>query len=412
MVTVDGTTVTRNAEYYALGHMSKFVLPGAVRIGSENTGDLHNVAFRNPDGSIALVVKNIGAGTQTFGVSHSGMTVGYTLAPNALATLTWPGADAGGDVSAPTTPTGLAAADTTQTSTRLTWTASTDNVGVTGYTIQRNGAQVGTSATPTFSDTGLTASTTYSYTVRARDAAGNLSAPSGALSVTTAPAGGGGGPIDPARWYQVVNTNSGKCLDVADFGTANGTPLQQWACNSPVADNQQWQFRPTAGGYYQVVSRYASSLVWEVAGGQGATADGTTVHLRVAPHHHSDWPADPRDPSASGPDRRAGIQQRPPRGSRRAASATGSDAGTTPTYETGWHVLPALQGSGLATAAARLIAQHAREHGSRPALHAFPSADHAASNAVCRKAGFALVRPCDFAYPAGRPCASTTGGSI
>lgn len=70
----------------------------------------------------------------------------------------------------------------------------------------------------------------------------------------------GGGPIDPARWYQVVNANSGKCLDVTNFGTANGTPLQQWTCNAPVANNQQWQFRPTSGG-------------------QGATADGTDVHL-------------------------------------------------------------------------------------------------------------------------------------
>ncbi|GAB3833282.1 RICIN domain-containing protein [Dactylosporangium cerinum] len=85
--------------------------------------------------------------------------------------------------------------------------------------------------------------------------------------------------IDPAAWYQVINTNSGKCLDDADRGTANGTVLQQWTCGVPAAGNQQWQFRPTGNGYYQVVSRHATNLVWDVNGGAGATGDGTQVHL-------------------------------------------------------------------------------------------------------------------------------------
>lgn len=70
-------------------------------------------------------------------------------------------------------------------------------------------------------------------------------------------------------------------------------------------------------------------------------------------------------------------------------------------YETGWGVLPAFQGRGLATAAARLVARHAREHGNRASLHAFPNVDNLASNAICRKAGFTLVGPCDFEYPPG-----------
>ena len=279
VVTIDGTTVTRNAEYYALGHLSKFVRPGAVRIGSENVGDLQNVAFRNPDGSTVLFVANTGGGTQAFGVAWTGgLRVGYSLTPGAIATLTWPaGGGGGGDTTAPTAPTGLTATGTTSTSTTLGWTASTDAVGVTGYTVYRNGAQVGTSATTRYTDTGLAAATTYSYTVRARDAAGNVSAPSAALAVTTLPAGGG--TVDPTAWYQVINQNSGKCLDDTGFGTANGTALQQWACSAPAATNQSWQFRPTSGGYYQVVSRYAPSLVWDVAGGTGATGDGTDVHL-------------------------------------------------------------------------------------------------------------------------------------
>jgi chitodextrinase len=73
----------------------------------------------------------------------------------------------------------------------LSWTASTDNVGVTGYLVERqdpgNGSfgQVGTSTGPTYNDTGLTSGSTYSYRVRATDAAQNLSQYSGVASMTT-----------------------------------------------------------------------------------------------------------------------------------------------------------------------------------------------------------------------------------
>jgi RimJ/RimL family protein N-acetyltransferase len=71
-------------------------------------------------------------------------------------------------------------------------------------------------------------------------------------------------------------------------------------------------------------------------------------------------------------------------------------------YETGWHVLPGLQGRGVATAAARAVAQVARAQHRRRYLHAFPAIDHLASNAVCRKAGFALLGETEFEYPPGR----------
>lgn len=90
------------------------------------------------------------------------------------------------DTQAPSVPTGLTAGTVTETSVALSWTASTDNVGVTGYDIYRNGTKVGSSTGTSYSDTGLTAATAYSYTVRAKDAAGgNVSAASSALSVTT-----------------------------------------------------------------------------------------------------------------------------------------------------------------------------------------------------------------------------------
>ncbi|MCP3822088.1 GNAT family N-acetyltransferase [Streptomyces sp. A3M-1-3] len=70
-------------------------------------------------------------------------------------------------------------------------------------------------------------------------------------------------------------------------------------------------------------------------------------------------------------------------------------------YETGWGVLPEFQGRGIAVAAARAVAEHAGAAGMHRYLHAFPSVGHAASNAVCRKAGFELVGACTFEYPKG-----------
>src|SRR5207244_10885315 len=67
----------------------------------------------------------------------------------------------------------------------LSWTASSDNVGVSGYRVYRNGTQIATTGATSFANTGLSPSTTYSYTVAAYDAAGNLSAQSSPASATT-----------------------------------------------------------------------------------------------------------------------------------------------------------------------------------------------------------------------------------
>jgi len=94
-------------------------------------------------------------------------------------------APAAPDTSAPSVPTGLNATAASSTSVNLSWTASTDNVGVTGYKIFRDGVQVGTATTNSYADAGLTASTTYTYTVRAYDAAANTSVDSTSASATT-----------------------------------------------------------------------------------------------------------------------------------------------------------------------------------------------------------------------------------
>lgn len=89
------------------------------------------------------------------------------------------------DTTAPSTPTGLASSNVTDTSVDLSWTASTDNVGVTGYDIYQGGSLAGSSATTSYSVTGLAANTSYTFTVRAKDAAGNVSGDSNTVNVTT-----------------------------------------------------------------------------------------------------------------------------------------------------------------------------------------------------------------------------------
>jgi len=96
------------------------------------------------------------------------------------------GAPSPADTAAPSVPIGLTATAVSSSQINLSWNASTDNVGVTGYRIYRGGIQIATvTSGTTYSNTGLSAGTTYSYTVAAYDAAGNVSAQSSSVSATT-----------------------------------------------------------------------------------------------------------------------------------------------------------------------------------------------------------------------------------
>ena len=105
------------------------------------------------------------------------------------------------DGDAPSVPANLSATAVATTQINLSWDASTDNVAVTGYQVFRDGTQIATSTGTSYSDTGLSPDTTYSYTVTAFDAALNISAASGSASATTFAAetgsiASGGYPID------------------------------------------------------------------------------------------------------------------------------------------------------------------------------------------------------------------------
>jgi glucose/arabinose dehydrogenase len=88
------------------------------------------------------------------------------------------------DTQSPTTPTGLKGS-ASGTSASLNWAASSDNIGVTAYDVFRNDAKVGSTATLSFTDSGLAANTAYRYTVAARDAQNNASGRSTSVTVTT-----------------------------------------------------------------------------------------------------------------------------------------------------------------------------------------------------------------------------------
>ncbi len=89
------------------------------------------------------------------------------------------------DTTPPTVPTSLTATAISSSQINLSWTASTDNVGVTGYNVFRGGVKIGTVPGTSFQDSGLSASTSYTYNVSAFDAAGNTSAQSAGASATT-----------------------------------------------------------------------------------------------------------------------------------------------------------------------------------------------------------------------------------
>jgi glucosylceramidase len=88
-LTIDGNNVTRLVGYYVIGHASKFVPPGSVRIDSNDLDRLPNVAFKTPDGKTALIVSNPTDGTQNFAVRENGKAFTTSLEAGAVGTYVW-----------------------------------------------------------------------------------------------------------------------------------------------------------------------------------------------------------------------------------------------------------------------------------------------------------------------------------
>lgn len=88
-LTIDGPSISRNVAYYIIAHASKFVRPGSKRIFSSAATNLQNVAFKTPEGKIALIVLNKSGATQSFNVKYNGKQVSSTLNAGSVGTYVW-----------------------------------------------------------------------------------------------------------------------------------------------------------------------------------------------------------------------------------------------------------------------------------------------------------------------------------
>jgi endoglucanase len=98
------------------------------------------------------------------------------------------------------------------------------------------------------------------------------------INSTLAPAlvGNVNSSINTSAWYNVINQNSGACVDATGFGTTNGTGVQQWACGNAQI-NQEWQFQPTDSGFYKVANRNTPGEIWDVT--NFGTTNGSLIQL-------------------------------------------------------------------------------------------------------------------------------------
>ncbi|MEU2506523.1 carbohydrate binding domain-containing protein [Streptomyces sp. NPDC007863] len=165
--------------------------------------------------------------------------------------LDGPGGGGGGDTQAPSAPTGLQVASKTASAVTLAWTAASDDVGVTGYDVYQGATKVTTATGTSATVGGLAPSTAYTFTVKARDAAGNVSPASAPVTVSTEAGGGGGTGFKQAAPYlylgwgnppapaTVMNATGIKTFTMAFILSSGG-------CN-PAWDGQ----RPLTGGIDQ-----------------------------------------------------------------------------------------------------------------------------------------------------------------
>jgi hypothetical protein len=172
----------------------------------------------------------------------------------------------GGDTTPPTAPSNLTATVASASQINLSWTASTDNVGVTGYYVQRcsgsgctNFAQIAnpSGTTTTYSDTGLAGSTTYNYRVQATDAAGNLSTFSNTATATTS-----------------ASTGTPGLVAAYDFNAGSGTTVSDVSGNGNTGTivNATW----TSTG------KYGGALSFNGTNAQVVINDSASLHLTSA----------------------------------------------------------------------------------------------------------------------------------
>ena len=173
-------------------------------------------------------------------------------------------ANTASDTEAPTAPTSLAASNVTSSSATFNWSASSDNVGVTGYDIYRGATKIGTSTSTSYDATGLSASTSYTFNVRAKDAAGNESGASNNVTITTsAVTMSCSSTVNSFPYTEGFESNDGWTQVTGDDGNwvrdANGTPSSN---TGPTSASQ--------GSYYMFLEASTNSSAGQI--GHNATA--------------------------------------------------------------------------------------------------------------------------------------------
>jgi glucosylceramidase len=218
-------TVDYTVEYYTMGHLTKFVRPGAQRIASTASSAVPNVAWRNPDGSKALIAYNDAASAKTVTINWGGQHATYSLPGRTSATFTWSGTQSGSGEQ------------------------SGAFVGLAGKCLDVAGASSANGTAVQLYDCNGTGA--QQWTVKAD---GSIQALGKCLDVS------GGSTADGAkvqlydcngtgaqRWSynsstgDVVNSAANKCLDVTDNSSANGARAQIWSCTG--AANQKWRLQ-------------------------------------------------------------------------------------------------------------------------------------------------------------------------
>ncbi|MEU2244618.1 ricin-type beta-trefoil lectin domain protein [Streptomyces sp. NPDC018338] len=217
--------VDYTVEYYTTGHLTKFVRPGAYRIASTADSTVQNVAWRNPDGSKALIAHNGGASAQSVRVDWGGQSFTYTLPARTTATFTWSGTT----TSAPTGPlTGLAGK-----CLDIAGAATADGTPVQLYTCNGTTAQRWT----------LAADGTVRALGKCLDVTGGATADGTKVQLHTCNGTGAQRWSYNATTHDVVNTAADKCLDVTGNTSTDGTRTQIWSCTG--AANQKWTHQPS-----------------------------------------------------------------------------------------------------------------------------------------------------------------------
>lgn len=217
--------VDYTVEYYTMGHLTKFVKPGAVRIDSNDNSTVRNVAWKNPDGSKALIAYNTSTGNQSVRVNWGNSSFTYNLPGHTSATFTWAGnqGTGGGGGTGKTGPiTGLGGKCLDVASG-----SSANGAAVQLYDCNGSAAQQWTVGTDG----------TLRALGKCLDVTGQSTADGAQLQLWDC-----GGTANQS-WAataakDLVGAASNKCVDATGNSSANGTRLQIWTCTG--AANQKW----------------------------------------------------------------------------------------------------------------------------------------------------------------------------